>query len=592
MKTILKFNSLPTSLSDKIILIIKISVISFVAMYLFGNFIPFYEGNDSYTLSTVSIYLSQNNFITSNELLEKTGRIEFIPGDWFQTIDRKNIFPGGPIGFHYFISLLYIVGNNFALFYFGPALGIIFLVISERITTKLFDKYVGLLTLLFLSTNHLFFRSSLNLNVDILFSLFFVIGCYFFIRFLKNFDSNKILLASLFFVFGTFVRINGIIFLPIEIFLLMGFLIFNKFSITYSKNLKLTIKNHEKIKLNKKKFIQISILLIIPWIGFLSFWFGYNEYFFDDPLTNYAIEQRGYENTDAKISSLWTIESKHFENFKQYSKYLLPYQFPATEKILFDQFNNIFGTFWLGLLSITILFSSLIISIKIRCYRTELIVFTVLILGTIWFFSSVTSEERALDGVPGRYVMSAFTIFFMVLGYLLITSYRESFKLIKSKFWLGRCYRFLLVLSLGLFFTGSIFFIPPTELIKSNSFEFKNPFDYTYDHPPNSEGLTQNNVILAIKTDRILEYDVIPFHMLPFDEGDPKDSIELLKEIILVDYDVFIFKKSTTSLEKQLLNTMIEEHNFVLKDHSKSFCKIFVLTNMSKITSDNECLLD
>ena len=234
----------------------------------------------------------------------------------------------------------------------------------------------------------------------------------------------------------------------------------------------------------------------------------------------------------------------------------------------------------------------MIISIKIRCYRTELIVFTVLILGTIWFFSSVTSEERALHGVPGRYVMPAFTLFIMVLGYLLITTYRESFKLIKSKFWLGRCYRFLLVLSLGLFFTGSIFFIPPTELIKSNSFEFKNPFDYAYDHPPNSEGLTQNNVILAIKTDRILEYDVIPFHMSPFDEGDPKDSIELLKEIILVDYDVFIFKKSTTSFEKQLLNTMIEEHNFVLKDHSKSFCKIFVLTNMSKITSDNECLLD
>ena len=332
--------------------------------------------------------------------------------------------------------------------------------------------------------------------------------------------------------------------------------------------------------------------MIIPWIAFFSFYFAYNQIFFDDPFTNYAIQQRGYENTDAKATSLFLIEDKHFENLKQYSKYLLPYQFPAMESSFFNQFNNFLGTFWLGVVALAILFSTLIISLKLEQNRFTLIIFTLLIFGTLWFFSSVTSEERALQGVPGRYVMPAFTLFFMILGYLLITTFRESFKLIKSKFWLGRSYRFLLVLSLGIFFTGSLFFIPPAELIKSNSFEFKNPFDYDHDHPPNSEGLKQNNVILAIKTDRVLEYDVIPFHILPLDRGGSQDSIELLKEIILDDYDVFIFKKPTTSLEKPLLNIMIEEHNFILKDHSKSFCKIFVLTNMSKVISDDECLLN
>ena len=173
--------------------------------------------------------------------------------------------------------------------------------------------------------------------------------------------------------------------------------------------------------------------------------------------------------------------------------------------------------------------------------------------GPAQHHGEVMLQPFALD-LPGRYVMPSFTLFYMILGYLLITTFQKSRKLTHTKFWLGKSYRILLVTFLGMFFVASLFFIPPTELIKSNSFDFKNPQDYVEGHPPSLEGLNQQSVILAIKTDRILEYDVIPFHMLPLDRGGSQSSIDLLKEIIQDDYDVFIFKQPTTNLENPLLN--------------------------------------
>ena len=57
---------------------------------------------------------------------------------------------------------------------------------SERISTKLFGKYCGLLTLMFVATNHLIFRNSLNLQTESMFALLFLVGTYFFITFFKT----------------------------------------------------------------------------------------------------------------------------------------------------------------------------------------------------------------------------------------------------------------------------------------------------------------------------------------------------------------------------------------------------------------------
>jgi hypothetical protein len=582
----------PPSTLDRVLYITKIAIIVFVGVYLFGNFIPFFDGNDSYTLATIAIFLSENHFITTNELFEETGRSEFVPGDWFQTIDKKHFFPGGAAGYHYFISFLYIIGNNFSLFYLSPILGIIFLITSERVATKLFDKYVGLLTLLFLSSNHFFFRGSLSLGVDVLFSLFFVIGCYFLIKFFEDSNPKKILLASLFFVFATFVRINGIFYFPIEIFILISiFVFYRKFYLKNNSKKFFSVMYYNFSNTDKKKIFQISLLVISPWIIFLFFWFGYNEYFFGDPFTNYAIEQRGYENTDAKLSSLWNIEQKHFENFKQFSKYLLPYQFPALEKQLFDQFNYIFGTFWLGIISLFLLILSFMISLKIKQHRIKLFIFITFIIGTVWFFASVTTEERASYGVPGRYMMPVFTIFYMIMGFTIVTIFRKLNKFQNSSLNnVGKLLKISMLFLLSIFFITAFYFTPPSELLKDENFEIKNPFTLSEGHPPKSKEMTNNDVIMAIKTDRILEYGAIPFRILPINE-DPSTSIELLKNLINNKYEIYIFKTPTSIHEKELFTSLTNDHNFIFKDHSQTFCKVFLSDSLNPTSiSDTVCL--
>lgn len=567
---------------DLLVLLGKIIVIVFASSYLLGNFVPFYEGNDSYTLATIAMKISNGEYVDTNELLQKTGNIEFIPGDWSLSLDGKHTFPLGPIGYHFFTGMFYSLGNNFALFYLGPLIGILFLIASERVATKLFNKNVGFLTLLFLATNHLFYRSASHLQVDVIFSLFFILGCYFLVTFLKTPSSAKIFISSSFFVLATLMRINGIIVFPIEIIIFSIFFILNKKSFSFY--------NSNKLHISQKTFSLILISMIIPWVVFFSFYFGYNEIFFDDPFTNYAVQQRGYENTDAKTESLLLIEGKHYENIKQYSKYLLPYQFPAIESSTFSQLDNILGAFWIGLVALGILFFSLGISFKQKQHRKTLIIFVLMILGTLWFFASVTSEDRAQQGVPGRYVMPAFTLFYMIIGFLLVSSFQKSLKFKNSKFLLGKTYRISLIVVLGIFFSGSIFFIPPTELIKTNSFEFKNPYEFVENHPPLLEGLDENSVILAIKTDRILEYNVIPFHMIPIERGGTEDSIILLKDVILDGYDVFIFKQPTTSLEKSMLSNLTEKHGFIFKDYSSSFCKVSLMDEQNLENSDSVCL--
>jgi len=50
----------------------KIFLIGFVGLYLIGNFVPFYEASDGYTLATIAMKISEGKFFLTNELLEET----------------------------------------------------------------------------------------------------------------------------------------------------------------------------------------------------------------------------------------------------------------------------------------------------------------------------------------------------------------------------------------------------------------------------------------------------------------------------------------------------------------------------------------
>ena len=120
--------------------------------------------------------------------------------------------------------------------------------------------------------------------------------------------------------------------------------------------------NTQKLfSITPKKGIKIISYTLVPWIIFLLFWFSYYDYYFDQTTINYrevtASANELVYNTeihgDAKFSSLYSFEEKTYENIKAYSKYLLPYQIPAVYNNEKQTFDEILGSNWIGILSIS-----------------------------------------------------------------------------------------------------------------------------------------------------------------------------------------------------------------------------------------------
>lgn len=536
------------------------------------------------------MHLSSGNYLLTNELLQETGRFEFVPGDWAKTPDGKNAFPMGPIGFHYLAATFYFVGGNYGLFYLGPIFGVLFFIIAERFATKVYGNYVGLLTLLFLVTNHLLLRSFQSLQTEGIFGILFILGVYFLIKFFNTKNELWILLSSLFLMLSTLMRTNGIIFFPIEVILVGGYAFYQiyknrKEKMNNSTNSKLTTN----LQLFSKKSIKTGLLLIIPWILFFIYWFSFNAIFFDDPFTNQYIEQRGPENTDAKLSSLFELSEKNFENTKQYSKFVLPYQFPGYESKLSIENPEISNNNLLGIITFVVISIALIVSFKTKDKRKEILISILFILGTIWLFASVTNQERAAEGVVGRYMLPAFTMFYPILGFLILKLF--NFKISSQKKIVQRLIKILVLISLTIFFITAFYFSPLIQEIINQEFQINDPSFFSKNHPPNLEGIAKNDVIFAVKTDRSLEYGAISFHYLPHEHGGPKDSTEILKDTLQKNYKIFIFKEPTTTLEKSFLNDLVKEHNLILKDFSTSFCKIEIKKPDDKSNmSDKICL--
>lgn len=573
----------------------KIFLIGFMGLYLVGNFMPFYETNDGYTLATIAMKISEGKFFLTNELLEETGRFELTPGDWTRTLDKKSAFPLGPIGFHVLTAMFYSIGGNYALFYFGPILGILFLIVAERFTTHFFGKNVGFLTLLFLSTNHLFFRSTLNLQTENIFTIFFLLGMFFLIKFFQNKTYHTLFLASVFFSISPLFRISGVVFFPIELISIIGYFGYLQIKKRQTHS---SLQNHPTspiiLRRNYSKIFKYSIAFSIPWILFFLFLFSFNDSLFGDPFTNQKIVQRGLDEPNSTVLSLINLEEKNFENIKQYSKYLLPYQFPAVDEEFFSHYNQYFGQNWLGIISLIILAISLITSFKTKYKRKEILLFILFIIGTIWFYAAITSAERAAFGVPGRYMYPAFTLFYIILSSLILNTFSMNSIQKSLNYKTGKkILQYVVVGALFIFFIFAFFFTPPIKALNDSNFQIHDPYLLSQEHPPSHEGLAPNSVIVAYKTDRVLEYNMISFQYrgINYQDEEP-DTIDLLKEIIKNNYDVYVFKKPTHPFEKRTLTELVNEHGFILSDYSTSFCKMEHSNekDTNRSTSENTCL--
>jgi len=552
-------------LENKFVNIAKILIILFASFSILGNFVPFFEGSNSYYYGIASILLIEDGATMSNPFLEKYQRDEFVVENWLLT-QQNELIPMSGQGLITLGSIFYLFGGYFGLYYLSPIFFIILLIVSERITTNLFGKYAGLITLILLSTSNLLFRNSIQLQTESVICLMFILGAYFLIKFGKTNKNYLILIASTFFVISTTIKLSGIIIFPFE-FLILGILIINN----------LIKSRKERLGKIISKNIKTITLAAIPWIIFFLFFIAGNISNFDDPLITYGeLNQAQNENYDSSIFSLIEFEKSDFENVKQYSKYLLPYIFVGVFDNIENNFENDFGKNWIGIIPIIILSLMLIFSFKAKNKKLEILIMLLLIFSTIWFFSSITTEERAEKGVPGRYVLPAFVLSSMIFGYMI----EKILQVIKNnKNSTKKIFQYTFISIIVLFVIISYNFTSSVSSFEQDNY-FKNPYDYKRDYPLKEKGINENSIIVTPNGQRGLEYNLIPFN-----PTNSNESIELLKSIVK-DNNVLVFKIPFTFSEVEILS-MVEKNGFVFKEYSKTFCKI-ELSSSDK--SDKNCI--
>ena len=504
---------------------------------------------------------------------EKYETDEFLVENWLLT-DQNEMIPMSGKGLIALGGIAYVFGGYFGLYYLSPILFIILLVVSERIATNLFGKYAGLITLILLSTSNLLFRNSIQFHTESLFCLLFVLGAYFLIKFGRNNQSYLILIASAFFAFSSTVRLSGIILFPIEFFILTIFIINN-----YLKTKK--IKNEENMKNINKKIISLAI---IPWIVFfLIFAYG-NIITTGEPFVTYGTLNAGHNEVfESSPSALITFEQIDFENIKQYSKYLLPYIFAGAFNNIDNNFENILGEHWIGLIPLIILSLIFISSYKLKKKKWELFVMILLIFGTVWVYSSITSEKLGEIGVPGRYVLPAFVLSSMIFGYAI----EQIFSKIRKKNGLKpKILQLSLVSVLLVFVIISFNFTPAITMLEQDNY-FKNPFDYEREFPLKENGINEKSILVTAMGSRALEYNLIPFNPTS-NQIITNESIESLN-LLVKDYDVFVFK---TPYSNNTIKTIseLEKKGFVFMDYSENFCSL--QTDSELLKSYEKCVFN
>ena len=307
----------------------------------------------------------------------------------------------------------------------------------------------------------------------------------------------QILLASIFFAGSSFFRLNGIIAFPIEIGIIIGFFVIKR--IWRKKKISQRENQSGLFQLQIKKIIKTSILISIPWIVFIMVYLGYFAYYTGDPFTTYLSYEGQERWYDTSPSSILNFEGKDFENIKQFSQYLLPYQFPAVYDRIDENYESVLGGNWLGMISLVILSGICFLSLYTKNQRVIIFTFLILIVSTVWLLSTITLEERASYGigVPPRYMIPFFILSSMMFGYLITSILKveahETSRLNKN---LIKGLKIGFAGILVIFFIGAFYFSPPIQMLTDDK-EFKNPITYVERYPVNSEGLVQNNVLLS-----------------------------------------------------------------------------------------------
>ena len=116
-----KFVKNSKGLENNFVKIAKILIIIFMSFSVLVNFIPFFEGSNSYHYGIASILLVEEGITKSNPFLEKDG---FLVDNWLLT-DQKEMIPMSGQGLITLGGIFYLIGGYFGLYYLSPIFSIL-----------------------------------------------------------------------------------------------------------------------------------------------------------------------------------------------------------------------------------------------------------------------------------------------------------------------------------------------------------------------------------------------------------------------------------------------------------------------------------
>ena len=613
-----------------LITISKILLISFTMIFWLGNFTPFYEGDDASIYAITAINLSNGTYSITNELLEQTGSWDFVPRHWTKTVHDTAV-PNLSLGFPLLGSIAYILGGYYGLFYLVPIISTIFLILADRIASSVFGRLVGLLTLLFITSNFWILQFGGQTMSDLPFTLVFILGCFFFLKYLHQFTEKYLFFASSLFAFAAFIRLNGIIFFLIEIIIILSFIVYHVYLKRKSQTNRTNLQNFGLNPISINKTLKISFSILGPWAAFLLLMFSYNDYYFGNP---YTMQLFVSETRDDEILELFKKEAEktgqppitleqeleiiqearskgvnvatgssiisiNQENIQGYLRAILP--FPLSHDIEFiDRHDDLFGKYWIGFLTPLLLISIFWIAYKKNHRLLEITVFSIFMLSLILFYSILPAAESQLErNISQRYSIPSFTLFSMMLGFLLL----EIFTSNSSSSTLGhkslKFIKILVFIFIFIFFLVAFYFTPLIQALLDGTFNLNDPKKLAEGYPINNEGLTSKSIIFDSKGYISQHIETIPlkglresFNPEKFDVHPTSQGLILkLNQLIKDGYEVYILKDPSREIDKLYFQYLEENFDFVFKEYSTSFCKLNLSENLANSTkSDKVCL--
>jgi len=598
--------------------ILKISLIIFVAFSFVVQMVPYFVGADSYVYANTAINLANTGkYGLSNELLQETGLWEFVPYSYSITVHNVAVPMQSGLAMHGLTTLAYLLGGYYGLFYLTPIFSILLIIAIDRISINLFGRFVAFVAVILTGTSWIIFDIGIHLMSDSIFTFFFIIGIFFLVKFFRNKDETLILLSSAFLVTSALIRPNGVISFPVELFLVIGFLFLPIISKSHSniKSKATSDSFYIYYKKNQKKILRIIFFMSVPWIFFFLFNAAYNSYQFGDPSLSITEVKPPTGNLHNVKNAFNNLSLDFFQWIQYHAALMLPEKLLEHLPTETDDKKNLYlmNDRWVGTISLLILFSAFLVSFLTKEKRSEIIILVLFIFGISAFYSMAwISLIPSLDEYGPtdlvftqasaiRFMIPAFPLFYMLFGFLMFKIWSVNTETILNIHFktLAKILKFGFLVFVISFLVASFYDSSVLQGIINNN--FVNPQEELEKHfPIDLEGLPEKKIITGGFERKIMQHGAIQF--FPYTgfnfwrinyqlESIPQEPIQTLKEllkgktttgpssILNEGYEVFVFKQHR-SFDTTYYRYLESQHGIILKDYSKSFCKMELVNEL------------